>query len=71
MHYRTVAEWGTAFAPEFTVERWIGIGLFAPPSYIRLPGLLVRALAAIDRALAPLPILRGMADHRLLILVRR
>ena len=60
-----------AFAPDFACERWTGIGLFVPPSYVRLPGSVVRVLGLLDRWLAGWPLLRGMADHRLLILVRK
>ena len=49
----------------------MGIGLFVPPSYVRLPRGVVRVLAALDRFLAGWPPLRGMADHRLIILVRK
>lgn len=71
IYYRSVAELSAAFAPGFTCERWTGIGLFVPPSYVRLPRGLVRVFAAIDRWLAGWPLLRGLADHRLFILVRK
>jgi ubiquinone/menaquinone biosynthesis C-methylase UbiE len=70
VHYRTVAELRAAFAPQFRCERWMGIGLLVPPSYVALPRWPVRWFGALDRVLARLPLLRGMADHRLLILVR-
>jgi ubiquinone/menaquinone biosynthesis C-methylase UbiE len=71
VYYPTVADLRAAFAAGFMCERWMGIGLFAPPSYVRLPRGLVRLLAAVDRLLAGWPLLRGIADHRLLILVRQ
>ena len=71
IYYRSVAELQAAFAPDFTCERWTGIGLLVPPSYVRLPGGVVRAFAAIDRWVAAWPLLRGLGDHRLLILVRK
>jgi ubiquinone/menaquinone biosynthesis C-methylase UbiE len=67
--YPTVGNLCSAFAPEFACERWTGIGLLVPPSYVKLPHRVVRVLGALDRLLAGLPLLRGMADHRLLILV--
>ncbi len=70
VHYRSVREWRAAFAPGFRCERWTGIGLLVPPSYVSLPPFFVRACNAVDRVLARLPLLRGLADHRLLILVR-
>ena len=71
IHYPTVAEIRTAFAPEFELRRWTGIGLLVPPSYVKLPAALVRALAACDRILTHLPLLRALADHRLFLLVRK
>jgi ubiquinone/menaquinone biosynthesis C-methylase UbiE len=70
VRYPTVSQLASAFAPEFTLRRWMGIGLLVPPSYVRLPGPLVRLCGLLDRALARLPLLRALADHRLLILVR-
>jgi len=70
VHYPTVAELRTAFAPGFELCRWTGIGLLVPPSYVLLRGSLVRLFAVLDRALARLPLLRALADHRLLIFVR-
>jgi hypothetical protein len=66
-----VAEIRTAFAPDFELRRWTGIGLLVPPSYVKLPGALVRVLAACDGFLAHLPLLRALADHRLFLLVRK
>jgi len=71
IQYPTVAEVRAAFAPDFELRRWTGIGLLVPPSYVKLPAALVRILAACDRILARLPLLRGMADHRLFLLVRK
>jgi ubiquinone/menaquinone biosynthesis C-methylase UbiE len=69
VHYHSVAELRSAFA-DFELQRWTGIGLFVPPSYVRMPGWLVRWCSALDRALCRVPMLRAMADHRLLIFVR-
>jgi ubiquinone/menaquinone biosynthesis C-methylase UbiE len=71
VHYPTAAEVRAAFAYDFDLQRWTGIGLFVPPSYVKLPAALVRVLAACDRLLARLPLLRAMADHRLFLLVRK
>jgi SAM-dependent methyltransferase len=71
VHYPTAAEFRAAFAYDFDLQRWTGIGLFVPPSYVTLPTALVRVLAACDRLLARLPLLRAMADHRLFLLVRK
>jgi ubiquinone/menaquinone biosynthesis C-methylase UbiE len=71
VHYRSVRELRGAFAGDFFFECWTGIGLLVPPSYVALPAWLVRALNAMDRVVAGWPILRGLADHRLVILVRK
>jgi ubiquinone/menaquinone biosynthesis C-methylase UbiE len=70
VYYPTVAEIRAAFAPNFQLRRWTGIGLLVPPSYVKLPAALLTLLAACDRFLARLPLLRAMADHRLFLLVR-
>jgi ubiquinone/menaquinone biosynthesis C-methylase UbiE len=69
--YPTAGEVRAAFAYGFALQRWTGIGLLVPPSYVKLPGAMVAALATCDRVLARLPLLRAMADHRLFILVRK
>jgi len=71
VQYPAVAALAAAFAPEFALHRWMGIGLLVPPSYVPLPAPLVRLFGMLDRALARLPLLRALADHRLLILVRK
>jgi ubiquinone/menaquinone biosynthesis C-methylase UbiE len=71
IHYPTVSELRTAFAPDFELQRWTGVGLLVPPSYFNVRPSHVRMLAACDRLLARLPLLRAMGDHRLFILVRK
>jgi len=71
IHYPTAAEIRAAFAPDFELYRCTGIGLLVPPSYVKLPAVLVYVLARIDRLLAHLPLLRSMADHQLFLLVRK
>jgi ubiquinone/menaquinone biosynthesis C-methylase UbiE len=71
IHYPGVAEIRAAFAPDFELYRWTGVGLLVPPSYVKLPAALVHMLAACDRFLTRLPLLRALADHRLLLLVRK
>lgn len=71
----TVKEIVRLFAPCFTLRRLKGIGILVPPSYAepwaqRLPAL-VRGLARVDRALAPLPGIRHMADCMLFEFSRR
>jgi SAM-dependent methyltransferase len=70
VHYPSIGELKRAFAPHFKLVRWTGIGLFVPPSYVTISGSAVDRLAAIDRALASIPVLRAMADHRLLVFQR-
>ena len=71
VYYPSVAEVSSAFAEGFELRRWKGVGLFVPPSYVKLPATLVRALGACDRVFAGLPGLRAMADHRLFVLVKQ
>ena len=71
VYYPAAAEIRAAFAPNFELQRWTGIGFCVPPSYVKLPAAMVRVLAACDRHLARLPLLRALADHRLFLLVRK
>lgn len=68
--YRTAAEIGAAFSPDFRRVACRGIGVFTPPSYVNLPAGLCRALAALDRHFAGWPLWRSMGDHQLLVFVR-
>lgn len=67
---RSVREMQREFAPEFRLVRWKGIGIAVAPSYMerwasRFPRT-TRGLAQLDRALARVPLIRGMADCALL-----
>jgi len=57
VRYPSVRRIEHAFAPDFRLDRWYGIGLCSPND-------------AWERRLAHLPFLRAMADHRLLIFHR-
>jgi ubiquinone/menaquinone biosynthesis C-methylase UbiE len=70
-YYPKISQVRAAFAPAFELQRWTGIGLCVPPSYVHLPAFVVGCFAACDRLLARLPLLRAIADHRLLLLVRK
>jgi SAM-dependent methyltransferase len=70
--YPTVARMRRAFAPQFDLVGIAGIGVCVPPSYVRgLPLPLLRLADRIDRAIATLPLIRSLSDHRLLIFRRR
>lgn len=71
VHYPSISQLTAVFAPNFQLRRWMGIGLVIPPSYVRLSERTVRRLAPVDATLARLPVLRGAADHRLLLFVRK
>ena len=71
VYYPSVKEMIGSFSPGFALQRWMGIGLLVPPSYVALPGPVVRILSLMDRALARLPLCRAAADHRLLLFVRK
>jgi SAM-dependent methyltransferase len=70
--YPSVSRIKTAFAAEFVLSSWCGIGLFVPPSYVKgLGTALISKLASLDSHVAGLPGLRAWCDHRLLIFERR
>jgi SAM-dependent methyltransferase len=63
-----------AFAPEFRLQQWRGIGIGVPPSYLehwarRFPGV-TRALARADNRVGSLPLFRSAGDCVLLKLER-
>jgi ubiquinone/menaquinone biosynthesis C-methylase UbiE len=71
IRYPAVSEVTDAFAAHFHLVEWKGIGIVVPPSYVgtfRWPS--TAFLAAVDRRLSYLPLVRGFSDHRLLILER-
>jgi hypothetical protein len=60
-----------AFHPEFTMIDWRGIGVAVPPSYVtNIPDRLLRAFGGLDRCVDHWPLLRALADHRLMVFVR-
>jgi ubiquinone/menaquinone biosynthesis C-methylase UbiE len=63
--YPSVRQLTRAFRRQFRLVRWCGIGLFVPPSYVRVSG--TARLESLDRHLAHLPLARALADHRLLV----
>lgn len=74
VRYFSVKELELALAPYFRLERWKGVGILVPPSYLeflaqRFPKAL-RLAFKIDRRLADLPGFRGLADHMLLTFER-
>jgi SAM-dependent methyltransferase len=75
VQYPSVAEITRVFAPELTLRKWKGLGIAVPPSYMerwarRFPRI-TNALAGVDRRIASVPVLRGMADFVLLEFERR
>ncbi|MFL6450135.1 MAG: class I SAM-dependent methyltransferase [Bryobacteraceae bacterium] len=71
VHYPSVSTVTLAFQPEFRLQNWRGIGVFVPPSYVSgLDPAWMACLAGIDRRVARTPLLRAVADHRLLIFER-
>ena len=68
VYYPTVANVRQAFAPDFTLHSWHGIGLAVPPSYVTgFSAASIRRFANLDRRIASLPLLRAFSDHRLLL----
>jgi ubiquinone/menaquinone biosynthesis C-methylase UbiE len=69
--YPSVAAIRRAFAPEFRLVHFAGIGCCIPPSYVQGIGRRqLQRLETIDRRIAGIPLLRALSDHRLLILRR-
>jgi len=71
----SVREIADIFAPGFKLERWEGLGIGVPPSYMehwaqRFPRA-TQALAAMDWHIGRLPLFRNLADGVLLQLDRR
>ena len=66
VYYPTVRQLRAIFARDFELLHWHGIGMLAPPSYVKLPARMVNALARLEH-----PILRSCADHRLLVFRRK
>jgi ubiquinone/menaquinone biosynthesis C-methylase UbiE len=74
VHYPSVRQVATAFAPSFRLRAWRGIGIALPPSWLEphffnRPQTL-RCLQWLDRRIGAWPIFRGIADHVLLHFVR-
>jgi SAM-dependent methyltransferase len=71
VYYPSVRHIVRLFQPNFRLTQWCGIGLGVPPSYIEsISETSIARLAAMDRRLAHLPLLRALADHRLLVFER-
>ena len=72
VRFLSISNLAQALLPEFTLRDWRGIGAFVPPSYVRrLPLCLLQVLGTLDRFVAHLPLLRAVADHRLIVFVRK
>jgi ubiquinone/menaquinone biosynthesis C-methylase UbiE len=74
VNYQSVRSLKRIFAPHFLLERWMGVGVALPPSYVtpvaaRLPELVDWAFA-IDGRVGRVPGLRAFADHALLTFKR-
>jgi SAM-dependent methyltransferase len=71
LFYPGVASVRRMFASEFRLISITGIAVCVPPSYIRgLPASILRLLDRLDRWAGALPVLRSLADHRLLVFRR-
>ena len=68
VYYHSAAQVLGAFGPRFEPVGWCGIGVCVPPSYVgTLSELAVGRMAAADRKIAHLPLLRALGDHRLFL----
>jgi SAM-dependent methyltransferase len=71
VQYPSVARLKHAFRKDFEPVRWRGIGLGVPPSYVQgVREVTVARLAKFDGQVAHWPLLRALADHRLLLFRR-
>ena len=73
--YFTPREFFRAFASDFDLTAYRGLGLLLPPPYLihwyeRL-GVLFRPLGWLDDHLGALPLAREAGDHFLIVLTRR
>ena len=72
--YPSIARTEEAFAGNFRLRSWRGVGVFVPPSYVTLandyPRLFAR-MAVVDRLLGGWPLVRALADHRLMLFERK
>ena len=75
VYYPSVREIRNAFEPRFRLKSVRGIGVCVPPSYaegmVRSFPRVTKALAGLDQHVGSWVGLRGLADHRLLVLERR
>ncbi len=72
VYYPTTRQICLALQPCFKLVQSAGIGLFVPPSSVGpLSDATLTSCAEMDRRLAHLPGMRALADHRLLVLVRK
>ncbi len=73
--YYTPREFYRRFSPQFSLEHFRGLCVFAPPPYLtwvrerhpRLHGALWR----LDRQVSGWPLIRGMGDHFLIVMKKR
>lgn len=71
VEYPSIRSLARLFRHDFQLTGWYGIGLCVPPSYVGdISEKSVATLAALDRRLAHRPVLRALADHRLLVFRR-
>jgi SAM-dependent methyltransferase len=69
--YPSVRQMVADFLPHFRLIRWHAIGVFVPPSYVAgLAGRTLDKFGRIDARVGDWPVLRALADHRLLIFAR-
>lgn len=72
--YSSVRSLARQFAPHFFLDKWKGVGIAVPPTYLeplarRFPKAL-NALVKADRWLSVCPVVRGLADHVVLTFER-
>jgi len=72
--YPSVRNLKRAFAPYFRLERWKGVGVAVPPSYLECFAArhrrALQAAAFLDHGFSRIPVVRSLADHILLTFER-
>jgi ubiquinone/menaquinone biosynthesis C-methylase UbiE len=71
VHYPPARDVRKAFAPTFDWVQSVGVGVFVPPSYGKLPEWAVRIAAGVESWTCKFPLVRAIGDHRLYVFRRR
>ena len=71
VYYPSPRQVERAFESGFELMKSVGVGVCVPPSYVKLPAMIVRLAAKVDAGVGHLPLLRNLGDHRVYVFRRR